>query len=674
MKKLLIFPPYWTISHPYLSLPCLISYLRNKGTEVDVIDLNAKCLNKMFSSEFIECCKIRLESNLKLSNEENSSLETLALCEYVINNIDNAIKTLKNADKFYKIDQQENCKHVLDYAMHIISEAYSPLKISKYDFNINKYNKDITKKIEYYLASEHSDPFKKMYTEFIPTDLLLECDFVGISLIGFEQILPVFSLCKYIKSVNPSIHIMIGGSVFSKLFEDIERNDIFFNYFDSIILFEGEEPLYQLINTLDYGKSLSSVDNLIYYDKKLKKVVFNPISKLKCDINDLPLPDFSDYNFEEYLSPDPIIPYYLSRSCFWSKCSFCDHDAGYDGKFRIRSIDKAVEEIKLLKKNYNARLLHFVDEAITPKILDKLCDKLLQEKVSINWFCYIRGSSKFDYSLCKKMKLAGCVHVMIGVESCSDSVLVDMNKGITVKDIEVTLTNMNYAGIWVHSFLINNFPTETTSDKMKSLIFILERLDLFHSLGMGEFSLLRNAKMLNDPDKYGLKNISSPIELNNTLHYECAIQDLDDKDSSSSINRVLKKLSYTQYTFNNKIFYREHLPMILTRYPHWSLSKNDPFKENKISRKKQKYCLNSLYYKQYNSKVFVINLLTRKTYLLNKYMKDILDLLASPIEHKDFIDILIENGHARGNLNKIWDFLNNHKFLRKVYSNYERDC
>lgn len=63
------------------------------------------------------------------------------------------------------------------------------------------------------------------------------------------------------------------------------------------------------------------------------------------------------------------------------------------------------------------------------------------------------------------MKCAGCQFVSIGVESCSQKVLDNMDKGITIEDIKITLDNMKRAGIWAHCFMINNFEGEDDHDR-----------------------------------------------------------------------------------------------------------------------------------------------------------------------------------------------------------------
>ena len=54
MKNLLIFPPDWLPSEPYLSLPSLTSVLRPAGHEVLQMDINVEMYDLFFSQRFLE--------------------------------------------------------------------------------------------------------------------------------------------------------------------------------------------------------------------------------------------------------------------------------------------------------------------------------------------------------------------------------------------------------------------------------------------------------------------------------------------------------------------------------------------------------------------------------------------------------------------------------------------
>ncbi len=101
---------------------------------------------------------------------------------------------------------------------------------------------------------------------------------MGISIIHAGQVIPGLTLARILRTRYPHLHIVIGGSVFARHQDILEDKKILFDeMFHSIVLFEGEHPLDQLLNQLNDGKPLDTVPNLIYL--KNGKVTRNSISK-----------------------------------------------------------------------------------------------------------------------------------------------------------------------------------------------------------------------------------------------------------------------------------------------------------------------------------------------------------------------------------------------------------
>ena len=51
---LLIFPPGWSFTSPYLSIPLLVGYMRNKGLEVSGEDWNIRIINEILSDKNLD--------------------------------------------------------------------------------------------------------------------------------------------------------------------------------------------------------------------------------------------------------------------------------------------------------------------------------------------------------------------------------------------------------------------------------------------------------------------------------------------------------------------------------------------------------------------------------------------------------------------------------------------
>ena len=121
MKVMLIFPPDWFPSEPYLSLPSLTAVLRQAGHTVIQKDINLEMWDWYFSEDFLKKVLRRVPQQLdrlrKLSKKRELSESEMdlqmALCDLSRQKIDELIKKAEKAkaivrgETFYDIDKLE---------------------------------------------------------------------------------------------------------------------------------------------------------------------------------------------------------------------------------------------------------------------------------------------------------------------------------------------------------------------------------------------------------------------------------------------------------------------------------------------------------------------------------------------------------------------------------------
>ncbi|HCG73867.1 MAG TPA: radical SAM protein, partial [Nitrospina sp.] len=152
------------------------------------------------------------------------------------------------------------------------------------------------------------NPFLLMFDEYltpkIPWD---DYRVVGLSIIHIGQVIPGLTLARQLRQRYPHLHIVIGGSVFNRhadLLDD--KQELFKQFFHSLIVSEGEQPLDQLLSHLKENKPLNTVPNLIYLEEN--KVIRNPKSEA-LPYDQLVCPTFDQLPLEKYLMPYPVLPY-----------------------------------------------------------------------------------------------------------------------------------------------------------------------------------------------------------------------------------------------------------------------------------------------------------------------------------------------------------------------------
>ena len=164
-----------------------------------------------------------------------------------------------------------------------------------------------------------------------------------------------------------------------------------------------------------------------------------------------------------------------SRGCPF-KCTFCTSRLYYGDKWRTRSVNSVIEEIKEIKK-LGIDNIFFNSDTFTFRksfVLD-LCKKLNDENLNIKWFCNSRVDT-IDMEMAKEMKNAGCWLIAFGIESGNQEVLNRTKKGIKLEKAIETISMVNKTGIETIAYFIFGLPGET-KETLKDTIKFAKKCD-----------------------------------------------------------------------------------------------------------------------------------------------------------------------------------------------------
>jgi anaerobic magnesium-protoporphyrin IX monomethyl ester cyclase len=332
---------------------------------------------------------------------------------------------------------------------------------------------------------------------------------IGISVVQQKQLIPTFTFCKMIKEWYPEIHIALGGNIITRIRDVLSENSALFHFFDTAILYEGENAFLELINAINNNeKDFSPLPNLIYKDEN---GVHSNTKICSEDITKLPPPDFDGLPLDKYFVPQLILPYLATRGCYWRRCAFCDHFQGYSGKFRTKQADQIIEELQFLKKKYGNRYFHFTDESYPPGLLRKLSEKLNKEKFNIHWTTHLRfEKALMDEDTWKDIFESGCRYLHFGFESGNERVLKLMGKATSLKTIQTILRMSSASGIWNHCMGFFGFPGETRKEAEDSIRFLHENKEYVHSVGFMTFVLCKYSPVAREPERFGVSFFKDP--------------------------------------------------------------------------------------------------------------------------------------------------------------------
>ncbi len=524
MKSLLIFPPDWLPSEPYLSLPSLAAVLRPAGHDVSQLDVNVEMYDLFFSTQFLKHVAQRIASELghlqheqkerALDEEEQELMKRLLTCtpelfQQFSTDVEKA-KEILRSNAFYDIDQLEWATNCLHETMALVSLAYYPAQICFPPIETDiVYKPFMSSEILEAVDDDQINIYRDVYRMLIRPVMERERPaMVGISVVQQKQLIATFTFCKMIKEEFPATHITLGGNIITRIRDTLPEMKGLWEWFDSAVVYEGESAYLQLTEAVKSGGDFAKLPNLIYKDESGIHV-----NKEVCaeTLSELPPPDFDGLPLEKYFVPHLILPYLATRGCYYGRCTFCDHFQGYVEGFRTKQVDQIVEEIKFLKDKHGTRYFHFTDESYPPALFQKLSRKLIDDKLDIAWTTHMRfEESLLDEQVWQDVAESGCKYLHFGYESGNQRVLKLMDKSTKLDAIETNLRMSSEAGIWNHLMGFFGFPGETNEEADDSKAFVEKNSAHIHSLGFMTFVLGKYSPIAFEPEKYGVSYYKNP--------------------------------------------------------------------------------------------------------------------------------------------------------------------
>ena len=240
----------------------------------------------------------------------------------------------------------------------------------------------------------------------------------------------VRSITRFIKAWDPSVKIMVGGSVGGSIPElMVERNPV-----DAVTVGEADETIKELIPALLDGSDLSKVKGIAYNDGG-RAVITEARPPIE-DIDAVPFPAWDLFPIETYLS-NPVVgvgrdmDIITSRGCP-HQCTYCYQIFGR--RFRARSPENILAEITALNDRYGIDFVSFQDDCfvVEQEARVRVLRPPGQERPRPQVVLLRAGKYRRRAAFASN-EGAGCVSVSFGIESGSQTILDHYRKGVTVE-------------------------------------------------------------------------------------------------------------------------------------------------------------------------------------------------------------------------------------------------
>lgn len=341
------------------------------------------------------------------------------------------------------------------------------------DFNIlhRKYEKQDPEKYNllknYFITGRIEKNKFSIVEQFIQhcCDILFEKfspKFVGLSIFTHACQRAGEILAKKIKERNASIKIVIGGSGIRgngingtvEWPEKLKRTKVI----DHFIVAEGEKSIVALLQNETRG-GLNNTD-------------WVQITDLNNEVH----PDYSDYDLAQY--PEKRLMITGSRGCV-RKCTFCDIHTHWK-KFTYRSGESIFNEMMSQIQKHGVTNFQFTDSLLNGSMkayrdfVTYLADYNDKADKKVQWQSQfiVRGQKQMTNDDWDKTKRSGAKALSLGIESGSEKIRNDMNKGFSQQDLDEFMEMAFKHKVKVRFLMIVGYPTETDKE-------FRETLDLF---------------------------------------------------------------------------------------------------------------------------------------------------------------------------------------------------
>lgn len=363
-------------------------------------------------------------------------------------------------------------------------------------------------------------------------ELLRGYDVIGISVVSSSVALNTEITVRLIKRICPRTVVILGGhhATFHHR-EWLQRGA------DIVVRQEGEQTFREVITALHQGQSLSPIKGISFLDGHREEV--NPDREMMEDLDSLPMPlwhkvDLSRYTFN-LGGQGHAAAVETSRGCS-QKCLFCLASAMWGHTQRYKSVERVVDEIRLLHQSGVDNITISDDNFGAHYQRDReLLQELIRLDLGIHLWMFVRADSFLKHpDLLELSVRAGLKEVIIGYESLDRDTLRTFHKNVDAsvksQDFQRVYEQLKGHGVLVYgAFLEDNFTGKSSRETMAQATGLCDVpmvQEIIPMRGIEGYDLLQKNNQLSSDPFYHDRNIKVYPHGRSLLHGAQALRSL----------------------------------------------------------------------------------------------------------------------------------------------------
>ncbi len=321
-------------------------------------------------------------------------------------------------------------------------------------------------------------------------------DLVGITNQFTSQVDNSIEMARRVKEEFPDLPVIMGGPHASVApFELLKHADV-------AIIGEGENTIVELMRHFDGKTPLSTIPGIAYQDKEGNEHL-NPKKEFIKNLDEIPFPPYDllnmnvyfdaykkGFNERPYIKSERVLSMITSRSCPFN-CVFCSIHLHMGRGWRAHSAEYVLNHLEYMVSKFGIQHVSFEDDNLTLNIkrFEAILDGMIERGIDITWDTPngIRADN-LDRCLIRKAKKAGCLFLVIGVESGDQWVLDNVvDKKLRLDDVERVARICFEEGINLSAFYVIGMPGEKREHIMRTFKFALGldwKYDVYPSVGI----------------------------------------------------------------------------------------------------------------------------------------------------------------------------------------------
>lgn len=250
---------------------------------------------------------------------------------------------------------------------------------------------------------------------------------------------------------------------------------------DFILSGEAEASFKDFVIKLSQGLDVSSVDGLGW--KRDGKMHLNNKRGWINNLDSIPFPAYDIMELDRYFGleashglrhKERFCPIITSRGCT-ARCTFCSAARVWGNKYRVRSVENVLQEMRILKDRYNIQELMFEDDNVTANATraKELFSKMAKERFDFTWDTPNGvGVWGMDEEMLDLIKGSGCIKLNFPVESGSQMILdTVIKKPLKLNRVKALIEYCRKIKLDYGMFLIIGLPGEKKEDIWKTFKF-----------------------------------------------------------------------------------------------------------------------------------------------------------------------------------------------------------